>query len=97
MEVCFLMVEKAPFGVCYDCYTSAVFGQCNANTHHSLALGLDMLVDPNIHLFTLQYWIELLAAVLSVDGSEIECEVYFNIIDVESLLLLPHISNFTEN
>ena len=22
----FLMVEKAPFGVCYDCYTSAVFG-----------------------------------------------------------------------
>ena len=21
-----LMVAKAPFGVCYDCYTSAVFG-----------------------------------------------------------------------
>ena len=25
MEACFLMVEKAPFGVCYDCYTSVVF------------------------------------------------------------------------
>ena len=24
MEVCFLMVEKAPFGVSYDYYTSAV-------------------------------------------------------------------------
>ena len=27
MEVCFLMVEKAPFGVCYDCYTWAVRGR----------------------------------------------------------------------
>ena len=27
MEVCNLMVEKAPFGVCNDCYTSLVFGQ----------------------------------------------------------------------
>ena len=27
MEVCFLMVEKALFGVCYDRYTSAVFGK----------------------------------------------------------------------
>ena len=26
IEVCFLMVEKASFGVCYDCYTLAVFG-----------------------------------------------------------------------
>ena len=26
MEVCFFMVEKAPFGICYVCYTSAVFG-----------------------------------------------------------------------
>ena len=27
MEVCNLMVEKAPFGVCNDCYTSVVFAQ----------------------------------------------------------------------
>ena len=27
MEVCNLMVEKAPFGVCNDCYTSEVFGK----------------------------------------------------------------------
>ena len=26
MEVCNLKVEKAPFGVCNDCYTSVVFG-----------------------------------------------------------------------
>ena len=26
MEVCNLMVEKPPFGVCNDCYTSVVFG-----------------------------------------------------------------------
>ena len=32
MEVCFLMVEKAPFGVCYDCYTSAVFGEADNNS-----------------------------------------------------------------
>ena len=32
MEVCNLMVEKAPFGVCNDCYTSVKYMQylqCN--------------------------------------------------------------------
>ena len=26
MEVCNLIIEEAPFGVCNDCYTSVVFG-----------------------------------------------------------------------
>ena len=31
MEVCHLMVEKAPFGVCNDCYTS---GRIRLNNVH---------------------------------------------------------------